>query len=387
VIHPRTFEELAKDKDLIRRELRLTLAAKYVRLEDAPEPGEDMTALLPGGACREHDAFDIRLLAAVAGDAATFLITQDAGIHAKAARLGVADRVLTVSDASHMVRTLYETVPVGPEPAQPTTCDDLDPSDPIFNGLRSRYYRYGELLLKAVFEYAELNNYDTLFVEVGPDLQLLVTFPETFGFVLTGERKPNGDRIMVKQRRPSRQDRAAMTPWDLHVRYGPPAVITEGVSSWLVPIEPRYHARLFPEAEAQAVLLPGREAHGNSIRKAYLCRASVRSLQAGDLVYFQKSTEQTVGVVGIVEDVSVLSQAQDIVSTAGKRTVYTAAEIEETADDGREVLVIGFRQVLVARAPVSLADLRAHAAASGPPQTVQGMSQEGAAWLAQRMGL
>ncbi|NLG65877.1 MAG: hypothetical protein GX537_09765 [Actinobacteria bacterium] len=133
--------------------------------------------------------------------------------------------------------------------------------------------------------------------------------------------------------------------------------------------------------------MPGREAHGNSIRKAYLSRASARSLRPGDLVYFYKSMEQTVSVVGIVEDVGVLSRAQDIVRTAGKRTVYTAAEIEELLHDGREVLVIGFRQVLVGQRPVVLANLRAHLVASAPPQTIQGIPREGAAWLAQSMGL
>ncbi len=176
-----------------------------------------------------------------------------------------------------------------------------------------------------------------------------------------------------------------MDPFELHVRYGPPVVLAERVSSWLVPIQPRYHARLFPEAEGQGVLLPGCDAHGNSIRKAYLCHAPVRSLRKGDLLYFYKSTEQTVSVAGIVEDVRVLSDVEGIVRTAGKRTVYSAAEITEMAAGDRDVLVIGFRQVRVVSERITVTELVASGVVSGPPQSIQGIGQEGAAWLAKRM--
>lgn len=449
VIHPATFDELSRDKDPIRREMRVALAGKYVRLENAPEPTEDLLSLSTAAQSRrEHDDVDLLLLAAAAGGAVAFLVTEDAGLHAKAARIGVSDRVLTVTDARDVVRTLYEKVPVGPAPVESTTCGTLDTGDPLFDGLRARYpgfngwwaraaaegrrawvvrstggglaalcvvvekppgrhglsgkvlkictfkvaddhsgFRYGELLLKAVFDYAEVNRYDILYVEVGPDLEQLLTFLDMFGFLPTGEAKPNGDVILAKWRRPRRDDLASMDPFDLHVRYGPPAVLTEGVSSWLVPIQPRYHARLFPEAETQAVLLPGREAHGNSIRKAYLCRAPVRTLRRGDLLYFYKSTEQAVSVAGIVEDVTVLSDVEGIVRTAGKRTVYAAAEMAEMAGSGRDVLVVGFRQVRVVSEPIAMTELTATGVVCGPPQSIQGIGEEGAAWLATRMRL
>ncbi len=153
VIHPATFDELSRDKDPVRRTMRLALAGKYVRLENAPEPPEELLSLSSGvESRREHDDVDLRLLAAATTGAVAFLVTEDAGIHAKAARIGVSDRVLTVADARDMVRTLYEKVPLGPAPAEATTCDALDTADPLFGGLRDRYAGFDAWWARTVAE-------------------------------------------------------------------------------------------------------------------------------------------------------------------------------------------------------------------------------------------
>ena len=70
-----------------------------------------------------------------------------------------------------------------------------------------------------------------------------------------------------------------------------------------MPIVPEYHMRLFPDAERQATLFAGYEAHGNGLRKAYLSKAAIRYLAPGDLLYFYRShSDRGVRVVGVIED-------------------------------------------------------------------------------------
>lgn len=449
VVHPESLRELGNDLNAERRELRLVLAGKYPQVEIPPHVDSSLEQV-PGLADPgSHDSVDMQLLAALTADAAAFLITEDAALHRKASKVGARERVLTVVDALELLRTLYERIPPAPRAVETTTADEIDTSDPIFNGLRIRYLtfdawwskiagqrrrvwfvpsedgryaalavikeeaqgqhglfgrvlkictfkvsehaaggRYGELLLNTVFDYAEANHFSTLYVEVDPCLGIVIQFLEDFGFVASGATTEIGDIVMAKERRPPAGSQQGLDPFDFHRLYGPPLVLTRGVAAWLVPIQPTFHRRLFPVAEAQQPLVPVAEPHGNSIRKAYLCKASVRSLRSGDLLYFYKSQEQTISVVGIVEDVAVLSQAEDIVRTAGKRTVYSESEIEDQAIGGGDVLVIGFRLVRWTSDPVTFAELEGEGILSGPPQSIGGVrSEKGALWLAERMGL
>ena len=63
-----------------------------------------MTSVLGEPKPNSHDAIDMLILAALVGNAVDFLVTEDNGIHRRAARLNLANRVLTVGDALVTVR-------------------------------------------------------------------------------------------------------------------------------------------------------------------------------------------------------------------------------------------------------------------------------------------
>ena len=92
-------------------------------------------------------------------------------------------------------------------------------------------------------------------------------------------------------------------------------------------------------------------------------------------------------MVGVAEDLHVLSGVSAIVQAAGKRTLYTYGDIKRMAESGTEVLVIGFRQARVCEAPVSYRDLRQHGVLRGAPQAVTAIREEAATWLAQTLRL
>jgi len=448
VVHPDAFLEIAKDQDSARRDLRRSLVGKYPRLDSPPELSRELAEVIGRPQPGTHDALDARLLEAVrSGSADVLLVTDDAGLHRRAALAGLGDRVLTSSDALDMVRQLYEPALVAPPAARPLSSAALDAADPIFNDLRQDYpgfnawlsaaalqrrqawvvenpdgshaavaivkeetpgghglpgkllklctfkvsdshqgNRYGELLLKPVFEFASTYGYDTVFVEAKPDKHLLFAFLEQFGFRFTGILKDGTDPVYAKALRPT-GDAAGLDPLAFHVAFGPPVVRWDGVRAFVVPIQPRYHARLFPEAEPQLSLSPGAEAHGNGIRKAYLCRASTRLVTSGDLLYFYRSVARELTVVGVAEDVHVLSEPAAIVQAAGKRTLYTYADIENMVTGGADVLVIGFRQARVLGEPVPYTELKSSSVLRGVPQTVTSIGGEAATWLARRLQL
>jgi len=98
LIHPASEQDLLRDKDVVRRERNLSKIAKYDSLLQPPDCLEELKSL--GVDCATpNDQVDCQMLCAVFKDAVHFLITQDKGIHARAKRIGVNDRVFYVGQA------------------------------------------------------------------------------------------------------------------------------------------------------------------------------------------------------------------------------------------------------------------------------------------------
>lgn len=448
LVHPELYRDIGRDRDPERRHLRLVLANKYARLRRPPAVSvvEPVLGVVDPSS---HHWIDHHLLAALAGGAVDFLVTEDSGIHRKAAQLGLEDRVLTVADALEMVLRLYVAVPPALPAVRKVDGRGLDPRDPVFASIRRDYegfdawlekvraenraawiidgssggyggvcivkdespgtygmygsvlkvctfkvsdahegYRYGELLLKALFDYAEANSHDWLYLTVlpEPDKQYLIGYVKEFGFEYRGRTENDRELVLVKPRRFTESDLASLSPLAFHVKFGPPAVKWEGCGAFIVPIRPEFHDRLFPEADPQMNLFSGSEPHGNAIRKAYLSKANISLLQPGDLLYFYESRGGLgVTTAGVVEEVFSLSDPQGIVRAVGKRTLYSFDEIVKLAAEASAgVLAVNFRQAKVLDGPVGLSQLVANGVVAAAPQSIQTVPKEGARWLAIR---
>ncbi len=446
-VHPELFRDIGRDRNEERARLRTILATKYPRLKRPPAPSETVEFTLGRVPESSHDWIDHHLLAAVVAGAVDFLVTEDSGIHLKARRLNVAERVLKVADALEMVRRLYESVPPTPPAVEKVDGRALDSDDDIFAGLRCDYpgfdkwlakvqeenrpawvivepedgyaglcivkeevpdtygmfdhvlkictfkvserhegYRFGELLLKALFDYAEANAYDWLYLTALPEKGFLREYLADFGFANRGYTNDGREIILAKQRRYSRADLDHLDAYSFHVKFGPPAVKWDDVPAYIVPIQPVYHERLFPEADPQVNLFSGHEPHGNAIRKAYLSKSHISLLKPGDLLYFYESRGGIgVSTAGVVEAVHLLSDPRDIVRAVGKRTLYTFDEIARMAsDDDSVVLTINFRQARVLDRPLKLDELLRNGVVAAAPQSIQTIPQRGAHWIAQQ---
>ena len=427
------------------RAWRRQISANYPPLPVPPNIQLQIEIELGRPSHGSNDWVDHHLLAAVLGNAVDRLVTEDGNLLRKAQRLGLGERVASIDDTIAALTALVpqpSNVALLPDQVLAHT---LDENDPIFASLRSDYYpdfdgwlgrckaqhrtcwtitengklaaltivkpeeppefgpggktlkiclfkvsdehpgkRYGELLLKSVFDYAYSNAYDSTYVTAFPKYPHVVSFLSTFGFDDVGERTGLGEVVVAKSLRPRPLVTAGLDPLTYHVKYGPKHYMTD-VPRFIVPIEPRYHRVLFPEADQQGMFqafgtgLPA----GNSIQKAYLSKGNTRSMLPGSILYFYRSHDQRrLSVVGIVENADAFTCHDTLASYVGKRTVYSPKEIRDLTENGcKEVLAVLFRQSRILPSGLTDSKLREAHVWHNPPQSIMRVPPQGAEWL------
>jgi len=445
-VHPAAREDIRRDRDLDRRSLRETMLRKYLCLPDPPPISAQIEAAAGPAQPGTNDWVDHCLLAALKADAVDFLVTEDHGLRRKAVRLGLGDRVASIAEAISIVRDLFDTTPPPPPAVRSVKAHVLGQSDPIFDSLRTDYagfdvwlakckrehrqawivdvvgagslagvcivkpedsvtflppgkalkictlkvsenhngFRFGELLLKAVFTYADENRYDWLYVTVLDHHSALIGFLEEFGFGDTGTRTERGELCFAKPMTFTEAERDRLDALRFNVRFGPFAANLRSAPTFVVPIQPRYHSVLFPEAERQPELFAGLHPCGNSIRKAYLSLGPIRTITPGaNLLFYRSEDKKHISVTGVVEATCVSSSPDEIARFVGKRTVYSFAKIAQLCR--RDVLAILFRQSRSVRNPMSLAELIERGVLSAAPQSIATLPEEVKPWLQARV--
>ncbi len=444
-VHPAARADIQRDADEERRRLREILFEKYPSLPDPPVISAELEEILGRVEQETNDWVDHQLIAALTANAVDFLVTEDRDLYRKASRLDLSTRVLFIMEALSTVRDLFDKIPSPPPAIYAIKAHGLNDGDPIFRSLRSDYpgfdkwlnrckrehrnawivrgdepdyaglciikqetsgefglagkllklctftvsdryngFRFGELLLKTSFDYANSNRYDQIYVTVFDKHQRLISFLEEFGFETLEVRTPLGEAVLAKQLTFTERDKERLDPLDFNIRYGPYAVKIESAPCYVVPIKPEYHRLLFPEAERQLSLRAGEEPCGNSIRKAYLSHAGIRTIPIGASLLFYRSEDlQSVTSLAVVEDTMVSSSPTVIARFVGKRTVYRFDSIRDLCQ--REVLAILFRQARTLRNPISLDQLIGNECIKAAPQSIMEIRREAMRWLQNRL--
>jgi len=440
-VHPAGREDLRQDIDKERRNLREILFNKYPLLPEPPPISSHLASVLGHPEPDSNDWADHQLIAALSGNATDFLVTEDRSLRKKAARLGLEGRVTTINEAISIVQDLFEKHPPTPPAVRDVKAHALDESDPIFQSFREDYsgfddwlikcklehrqalliegkdsylaafciikkensfalglkgrvlkicsfkvseeyngFRYGELLLKTIFNHAIVNRYDWIYITMFEKYGDLINLLEDFGFQNMNMKTEIGEPIFSKPMSFSKKDQDSFDPLSFNVRYGPFALKVKGIHAYIVPIKPRYHRLLFPELEKQLELQPGYHPFGNSIRKAYLSNALIRTITPGSNIFFYRSSDvHSVMSIGVVESTLVSSSPTEIARYVGKRTVYTFSEIEKICQN--EVLAILFRQSRILELPINLRELKENGALAAAPQSIVTIPKEVLDWI------
>jgi GNAT superfamily N-acetyltransferase len=436
--HPLTKTEISNDKNKGRSALRLRLLSKYSELINPPSLLGEAAGI--GG----HDRVDRNLLLAVEANAVDYLVTQDKKMVAQSESLGIRDRVFSLLEAiEHLLVGKHRLVNSKLPTVRQCFAHELNERDNIFETIRADYdgfdewinkcklqhrhcyiiqerndsglagltilnpeskafglgdkvlkictfkiaddyqgQKYGELLLKAIFDYCEANQFDACFLTLYAEKQaFLKSFLEDFGFFVCG--KSNSQLVLGKRFTPTQEEKMELDTFDYHVKFGPWITRFTRNDSFIIPIQPRFYDRLFPEDSIQEQVFS--EPFGNSIRKAYLSNSKIGLIKRGDNVFFYRSLEKgALRALGIVEDVLVSDSVDEIERFVYKISVFEKNYIWSLA--AKKVLAIKFRRVKFLR-PIPLNDLIEHKVLAGPPQTIQRINRGSLKWLIQRMGL
>lgn len=446
-VHPAALSDIQRDSSEKRRKLREILFKKYPCLPDPPAISENLENILGYVKPDTNNWVDHCLIAALASDAIDFLVTEDSALRKKAARLNLHSRVATVAEATSIIQDLFDKVPRPPPAVRNIKVHALNENDPIFQSFRQDYHnfdewlkkckrehrpawvidaskdhlaavciikpeqsgefglkgkilkicslkvsedcnglRFGELLLKTIFDYATLNKYNWIYITVFEKHNVLIGFLEEFGFQITNDKTELGESILTKPMSFTEKERESMDSLPFNVRYGPSAIKFKGVPTFIIPIKPEYHILLFPEAEKQRELMPGMHPFGNSIRKAYLSNSVIRTITPGSNIFFYRSKDiRGITALGVVEDTLVSSSPLEIARHVGKRTVYRFDEIKALCQ--REVLAILFRQSRILKNPIAFKNLKVNGVLSSAPQSIITATKEAVEWLQTRLDI
>lgn len=147
LIHPLATKEIKRDKDVERREIMLSKLNSYDEIKNYPNFDKDNDFKdIVNPKDNSHDYVDNCSIYAILKDEASFLITEDEGIHKKASKLNdleenFSDRIFTISEALENFST---NLPVLPYTIKYTTVNYLDLEDPIFDTLKADYPEFNE---------------------------------------------------------------------------------------------------------------------------------------------------------------------------------------------------------------------------------------------------
>lgn len=240
-------------------------------------------------------------------------------------------------------------------------------------------YKLGERLLFVAFTYAIDNRFDFVYIQVNENKQAdLVALIEDFGFRKLGPYK--SDFTYVKDMRKGEVcgGLTADERLEYDILHYPNFIDDLSVGKYLVPIQPVFHDRLFPDLERREYL-PGLyledSSEANAIKKAYICGSSIKCLNKGDVLLFYRSGDRkSVSCVGVVEDILRSGNASDLIPFVARRTVFFDEEIDAKVAKGEQLAVL-FRIVKYLKHEVRWNEM-AKAGVKGAVQSIRALDHE-----------
>jgi L-amino acid N-acyltransferase YncA len=447
-VHPAVEYDFNRDKNQQRAILRKILIKRYNTINTPPPISILDTTQVGDPKIGSNDYVDNSFLASVKGDAVDFFVSEDNGIHKKAKRIGLQDRVLYLKDAINLLQDFFDETPPPPPSVVSKKIYEFDECDPIFNSLRIDYApgfdewlkkckreqrdayaiyderqtkiagicilkkeenlptgeqgktlklctfkvsetqhgnRYGELLLKSVFDYADKNKYRYIYFTTFPKRAELIEFAKSFGFYCV-EGPIQQEICMQKHLHFSEKDTIECNPLEFHIKFGPRITLFNNNSTFVVPIKPEFHEVLFPELRDQLLLFSDQKPCGNSIKKAYLCNSATKLINPGDnLLFYRSKVRPAITALGIVEDYTRSSDANIIARYVGSRTVYKFTDIVKLCQSKRQTLAIKFRYVKCFDDEIGIKELIENTILNGPPQSITVLQPEGTEWIRQKL--
>lgn len=150
--HPACVQDVKKDKDSQRQIITLSKLNKYEQMPDPATPSADFIATV--GQKKENDEIDNKHLYQVQKEYVDFFITEDKGIHEKATKVNLKDKVLSIANGLKLLEEKYTLVipqhPLLQECSVREIENEID--DIFFDSLRESYQGFNDWFNKCAKE-------------------------------------------------------------------------------------------------------------------------------------------------------------------------------------------------------------------------------------------
>ena len=409
-IHPMQFEDINRDKNQERRKIVLSRLRQYSQIENPPILSDQECNELGLSQSNDNDRVDNNVLFALYRGAVHLLVTNDEGIHRKASKIGLQDKVYRLGQCLLLLqRYTTEAFVFDYTGVKERFLYEIDKNQPFFESLRQSYdgfdkwfqkcaedkrkcwciedgdsnvvaiciYKHeqdarltdngeiisgrilklctfkvdpkargkklGERLLYIAFDYCVKNDFDWVYLHTfGEEQKTLVGLCSDYGFSCLGKYKQ--DDVYIKPMKLKDDDCNSL---ESLIKYYPYFKDNESVQKFIIPIQPQFHEDLFPDFSNMKGTLFEKDqslytCQGNTIKKAYLCHAKIKTIRKGDIILFYRSKDRkSIQCMGIVEDVLFSENIDEVFPAIAKRTVYKYSDIQNILK--KRTLVILFR--------------------------------------------
>jgi hypothetical protein len=438
IIHPASKLDIDRDKNEERKKIILSKISKYQELEKPPEPKKDFLTELSVDK-DPNNIVDAKLLYSVFRNSVNFLVTEDKGIHKKAIKLSINERVLTIDQALTLFSRLVDREIPTHTLINHIPAYNLNITDPFFDSLRDDYginkfniwfekicregrncwaliddkilavniykeesepdskdipapslklstfkvsemvagRKIGELMLKLSFNYAIRNNLKSIYLTLYPvKQQPLISLLEDFGFKNIG--KKGEEVMMMKTMYPPSDISKEIDSLRYAIDYYPFYQDHGSVDKFIVPIVPEYHDKLFPDCLSRQTRMEEFSEicpEGNTIKKAYICNSKIRKIKTGDVLLFYRSRDR--------KEVTSIGIVENIEISDNPSTIATIVSnrtvysIDEISElASKNALIIIFRHMSNFNSPISSYTLQETCEVQGPIQSIRQVSDE-----------
>ena len=202
--------------------------------------------------------------------------------------------------------------------------------------VESTGFRLGERFVKIIFDNAQQQNVDEIYVTLFTDREELIVLENLlyrwgfieYGIKYTGEKT---EKVLVKYLHKIISNIRPKLNYPNISRFG---------NKFILPIKPQYHTALLPDSQLKGenrIDFLGREAHRYALQKVYISWATTNGAKPGDLVLFyrmgedgeNKKYKSVVSTIAIVDEIiENIGSEEALLSLCQNRSVFTTDELK-----------------------------------------------------------
>jgi len=439
-IHPLSYEELSKHKDKQQRETILSKISIYKKLESPPKRTK-VFGLKCGVENKRNDYIDNCILYAIERNCAKYLITNDKGIHRKANKVGLGDRVLTIDQGiEQLSEDIDDSIIKTPAIIKEEFLYNLDIKDTFFDSLREDYYKFdnwlakkqrehqkahityldegtnklgsflmlkeesktelyedfdkpfeankrvkvstfkvadngksiGEAFIKIIVDYALNRNLKEIYVTAFDKQGRLISMLQEYGFhFYTYKNTKKANETVGKEGVYLKKIVRGITEY--------PMINATNQGKYLIPIQSDFSEMLFPYTfdihQLSIMDIKGTSTYSNAIKKVYISRSKIKTINNGDIIVFYVSQiRKVISCVGVVDEVFRSKDITDYESfekIVKRRTIYQKEYLKKAYESNYLVILFKYYMNLPKHIPLQLAV--SNGIIKSAPQSIQSL--------------